>query len=180
MLITMAMVCGHAIAFDPMEAREEGALSRDHIEEWEFREDVHVIPDYPDIKKALPIEIDTASENFNYFIDPDALSIGVDELIRFTIIIKSSSGARNVFHETMRCDTREYKTLAYGTSDNTFYRLVSPQWKPVPAKTASGLDYRKDLLDNYFCDYFDVTLSRREILHRVKYPQQITQDPLVK
>ncbi|TNF99627.1 MAG: hypothetical protein EP297_05210 [Gammaproteobacteria bacterium] len=167
----MVFSSGAASAIDPEQARDQGALSRDHIEDWEFQEDIHVIPDYPDMSKVMPVQIDPPSSNFKYFIDPAGLTVGVDDLVRFTIIIKSSSGAKNVMHEVIRCDTREYKTLAYGTSDKTFYQIYRPEWKPIGAQTSTGMSYRKDLLTNYFCDFLHDTLDVSEILHRIKYPR---------
>ena len=105
-----------------------------------------------------------------FFIDPASLKIGRDEVVLVTTIITSERGARNVLFEGYRCDTREHKTLAYGTSSNTFYEVPDAQWESIRRTRGTNQDFRRELVTTYFCDIQRLPLTRDEILRQIKYP----------
>ena len=142
----------------------------ENIEEWEFTEDAVNLPDYPNFDNLLKVRIDASGGLFDYSIDPDSLSIGRDGVVLVTVVISSSRGARNVVFEGYRCDTREYKTFAYGTSSNSFYSLPDSQWKEILRVTGSSQDYRRELVTTYLCSIYRQALPREEILRLIKYP----------
>jgi len=142
----------------------------DQIEEWEFQEDVHVLPDYPD-RGLLEVEIDSADPRFEYYIDPKALTIGIDDVIRYTIVVRSSTGFENVFYEALNCSQREYKTYAYGGAKKEFVEMQDPGWRYVNKKTeGGGTNYRYDFLTFYLCDKNRMPLSKDKMLLRIKNP----------
>lgn len=47
----------------------------------------------------------------HYFIDGSTISVGADQVIRYTLVIVSSSGAQNISYEGMRCLTAEKRVL---------------------------------------------------------------------
>jgi len=143
------------------------------IEEWKYREDVVEIPDYPDKSSLMKIDIDAADSPFEYFIDPKSLSIGADDAIRYTVVIQAPSGYQNVLFEAMRCDSREYKTHAYGTSNKTFYEVHEPQWKRILGRGGTGLDFRRDLVTMYFCSDIRDVLDISTIMQRIEFPSTI-------
>lgn len=81
------------LAFTPLVFAqfEEEEITDDDIKEWRFREDVVDIPDYPDKSSLMKLDIDAADSPFEYFIDPRSLSIGVDDVIHYTVIIHAAS-----------------------------------------------------------------------------------------
>jgi len=141
------------------------------FEEWQFQEDAIELPAFPDFDKLKKIRIDASQGRLKYFIDPASLKIGMDNVVLATIVITSARGARNVLFDGYRCDTREYKTYAYGTSNNTFYEMVDPQWKKIMRTTgAAAQDFRRELVTVYFCDLMHTPLGREEILRLIEYP----------
>ena len=140
------------------------------FEEWEFSEDAVNIPDYPDFDNLLKVKIDASLGQLDYFIDPESLSIGRDEVVLLTVVITSSRGAKNVVYEGYRCDTREYKTFAYGTSNKSFYTLPDSQWKAIMRSRGNTQDYRRELVTTYLCDIYRLPLPKKEILRQIKYP----------
>lgn len=126
------------------------------------------IPAYPkDNDSWLPLAINSSA--FRYYIDEKSLSVGDrDSVARYALIIESKQGARNVFYEGMRCDTREYKTYAHGTNDGPFYRMKSPVWRHVPP-SGNGR-YRADLYQSFLCNQNVVLPSVKAILQAIKYP----------
>ena len=144
-------------------------FSRD-VEDWEFTEDAVVLPDFPDFDKLQKIQIDASFGRLKYFFDPASLKIGRDEVVQLTMVITSGRGARNILFEGYRCDSREYKTLAYGTSNNTFYEVPNSEWKQVFRSRGTNQDFRRELLTIYFCDTERLPLTRDEILRQIAYP----------
>ena len=153
---------------------DTGADFSDEVLEWKFREDVVDIPGYPDQSNLVKLDIDTGGSPFEYFIDKKSLSIGIDGIVLYSIVMQSRSGGRNVLFEGMHCNTGEYKTHAYGTSRKTFYAVPGPVWKPVKEKSGAGTDYRYDLLKVFFCDLYGSTLKKTEILQRIEYPEDFS------
>ncbi len=165
--------------YDPVLDAEEGEtmFSRMNIQEWEFHEDLINLPGYPKQKNLVPIDIDAPDARFEYFIDPESIQAGDDGLTsRLTMIIESRTGYQNIFVERYRCDSHEYKTLAYGTGKQTFYEHHDPVWENIGQRGGTGLDYRHDLITFYLCDGKGAALQKSEILQRVRFPQEIPED----
>lgn len=173
-LAYLTMICGYVgNAAMGVEADSIGGEAG-NIAAWEFRDDVVDLPPYPGEKNLVPVHIDTPHAHFRYFIDPDSIQIGTDRVaVRATIVIQAESGFRNIYFEGFRCDSREFITYAYGTGDKTFYKLHDPEWKVVKQRTGTGLDYRRDMLTAYLCHTDRHALTRDEILHRVRFPEDI-------
>src|SRR3954454_12578900 len=62
------------------------------------------LPAYPEAKNLLPFDPGPASNNLHY-IDAPSIAVGGDGVIRYTLVIKSRTGATNVTYEGMRCAT---------------------------------------------------------------------------
>jgi hypothetical protein len=76
----------------------------------------------------FPVNADSA---LVYGIDPQTLSISaVDRVVRYVVVVRSPSGARNVFFEGIRCPTGEMKTYARHTGQ-VWVSLPDPQWVPM-------------------------------------------------
>jgi hypothetical protein len=138
--------------------------------DWQFEEDAYDLPAYPDFDKLQRVQIDASFGGMEFFIDPASLKIGRDEVVLVTTIITSRRGARNVLFEGYRCDSREHKTLAYGTSKNTFYEVPDSQWKSIRRSRGTNQDFRRELVTTYLCDIQRLPLPRDEILRLIKYP----------
>jgi hypothetical protein len=69
-----------------------------------------------------------------YAVDPDSLILQQGRLIRFTLIVTSRSGSRNVSHEAIRCAQGQRKLLAIGI-DGRWSESRSPVWQPVNVHT---------------------------------------------
>src|SRR5690348_12438531 len=71
------------------------------------------LPPYPKPENLLQFDAGPASTNLHY-VDAPSLTVGEDGVIRFSLVIKSPSGAMNVSYEGIRCQTAEKRTYAYG------------------------------------------------------------------
>ena len=136
--------------------------------EWE--EQAARLPAYPSGDDL--VALDTDYPGYRYFIDPASVSVGKkDQVARYTVIIESTDGVRNVFYEGMRCDSRQYKTYAYGSADGPFHEMPDAGWKYIRSEAA--FRYRRDLVDFYVCDGPIVRFDAKEIVKQIKYPPSV-------
>lgn len=121
-----------------------------------------VLPAYPEASAAL-IRFDTTAVSRNrFFIDRDSLQIAADRSIRYTLVIESPSGVRNVSFEGMRCSTAEVKTYAWGTSEGKWYPAKEPKWQPIRADRLNG--QHETLFERYFCEAASAARTASDIL----------------
>jgi hypothetical protein len=123
-------------------------IPEEEIEEYEWKEGKMKLPPYPDDDDLIEFQVDLGNPQFQYFLDEKSLSVGDDQVVRYTLVVRSHTGAENIFHEGLRCGAKQYKTYAYGTKGK-FRERRNPQWRPV--KSGGMMPYRSDLLDIYLC-----------------------------
>ena len=155
-----ALVCGLLLGLlgtGPAMAVKNWSFEDPHDAPLRYQEDeawqeqkLKELPPYPDPGRLLEIQFQHPGSRFRYFIDPDSLSIGDDGVVRYTLVLESvRSGSRNVMYEGMRCPTREYKTLAYGTRKGVFRPLGRPRWLSIDGGRSNW--FRRDLWEFYLC-----------------------------
>lgn len=139
----------------------------EHVQKNDWQEQGSRIPDYPAQENLIALDVDY--RGFRYFIDRESVSVGErDHVARYTVVIDSPAGARNVMYEGVRCGRRTYKTYAFGTRDQTWSPVSKTNWKPVRGR--GPLKYRTELVEYYMCDGHSVRLSVDEIINLIRYP----------
>ncbi len=123
-----------------------------------------VIPAYPNKENLLPFNV--ANSQFKYFLDSISISVGADEVTRYSVVAVSVTGVRNVFYEGIRCDGREYKTYAYGVGAGPFRKMDS-DWRPI--SVSGSQRFRSDLVSEYFCRDDSAPEKVRDIVQKLKY-----------
>lgn len=116
-----------------------------------WKESEAAIPPYPQDRNLLPITL-AARDTLRLYLDQGSLSRGSDGIARFSLVVESARGARNVFYEGMRCETREYKTYAVGTSERSFEPVRDPRWQHIPYYETNAFRYH--LFKHYVCDAY--------------------------
>jgi len=126
------------------------------------------LPPFPKDGDLLEFHVDVPDSRFTYYIDESSLAISTDDyVIRYTLVIESERGTRNIFYEGMRCSTMEYKTYAFGSRKNNWRPVRKPSWKPI--KYTRHMRYRLDLNERYFCSRKSL-LNMESIVHSLKNP----------
>lgn len=105
------------------------------------------LPAYPETENLLPFTVGAVRDT-RFFVDGTSLTLGADGVLRYTLVIVSAGGARNVSREGMRCATRERRSYAFGRSDKTWAKARNAKWVPV---TGGSNNPYVDLYTNYFC-----------------------------
>jgi len=144
------------------------------VEEYEWAEERVELPAYPDKEKMVKIDFDRSGQRFEFFIDPQTLTVGDDGVVRYVLMLRSPSGSENIMFEGIRCNKRDYKTFAYGTAKETFRPLTRPAWKEI-TKTSNSW-FRHDLWKHYFCfdeERLDAAHTQERILRRLNIPHSL-------
>ena len=137
------------------EARErafvdEPSTDRDDIGEAEMWQEGGVeLPPYPEEADLVEFQVDDPQARFRYFIDGRNLKVGEDQVVRYTLVIRSSSGSDNVSFEGMRCNIREFKTYAFGNGRGELRPLKAPVWERIQLHGPHR--YHSNLRELYFC-----------------------------
>lgn len=159
--------CGHNRTGDL-----EDKLLMDPFIDKPFTEDAVTFPAPPVDRDAVPFDVGGRNDSpLRFAIDPKSVSIGKDNVVRYTVLITSKTGARNVNYEGLRCDTAErriYATLRNDTNQWVGNRAVDMNetanaesasmnaYKPATdwQRVGNGgpTDYASALMRSYFCD----------------------------
>lgn len=94
------------------------------------------------------IELRNLTDN-TVALDRKALEVGSDEVIRYTLVVTSPKGVRNVSYEGIRCDPAEWKLYAVGRADGTWSTPPEAAWVPVENRAYNAI--RFTLAKDYFC-----------------------------
>ena len=117
-------------------------------EEKQFKEIEVALPPYPAESGLLEFQPRRNSAN-RFYVDRNSVSIGADRVVRYSVVIKSPSGALTTSYEGMRCKTSEYKAYAYGIKNGEWTKARESQWRKIPRASP---DFRFALYKDYFCD----------------------------
>lgn len=106
------------------------------------------LPASPRQQDLLGFYVSAVTVN-RFFIDPASVSVGGDGVVRYTLVVTTPAGARNVSYEGMRCDTRERRLYAFGRLDGSWSEARMSRWEPV--RESSGNRHHAALFQEYFC-----------------------------
>lgn len=119
-------------------------------DEPEWKEATSDLPPLPEEQNLAPIDAFEAREDFDYFVDRASIALGSDEVMRYSVVLRSKTGKVNVFHEGIRCATSQARTYAYASSGGEFRRSANARWKLPLASGARG--YQAYLANVIMCD----------------------------
>lgn len=106
------------------------------------------LPLYPKAENLVEFNVSSATRN-RHFVDTDSISVGEDKVVRYTVVIETTGGAKNVSFEGLRCETAERRLYAYGHADGTWSKARNAGWEGI--KLRSLLSYHKALYEDHFC-----------------------------
>lgn len=104
-----------------------------------------------------------------FLIDLPSIAIGKDGVIRYTLVSRSRTGAINISHEGIRCQTGERKAFAFGRSGGDWVRSRRDEWRPL-SDAAANRQYAA-LANEYFCQGRTIRGDRDEIAARIRSGQ---------
>ena len=129
------------------------------------------VPERPVRLPSVPtrsdlVELDDAlfDGGVRVFLDPASLSQARPGVVRYTMLLVSVAGVENLFYESIHCENKEWRTLAFGTPEGEFRLVAGPRWRSLRAGGSTG--YRRTLARAYVCIMQRRTADRAEDLRR--------------
>lgn len=124
------------------------------------------LPAFPKTENLIPFAVSATTSN-EFMIDGESLTVSADGVVRYTLVIVSSAGARNVSYEAIRCPTGERRLYALGHwSDKTWSRARRDEWIRIQESTLNR--HHAALFSEYFCaigiNLRDADDARRSLL----------------
>lgn len=147
--VALAIVAHPVLAKKDIYGEESNEFPFDekYVEKWQ--ESAISLPPYPDDRDLLPVAMNS-TDTLKIFIDGKSITRAPDLVARFALVVESPSGARSVFYDGYRCETRQYKTYAIGTTQHTWSPAANPQWLTIPRSEINA--FRDVIYRRYVCD----------------------------
>jgi hypothetical protein len=123
------------------------------------------LPAYPEKDNLLEVDAGTEGLQYTVYLDKASIIKSDDNVVRYTVVLVSSTGVRNITHEGLHCGERNYRRYAYGVNDQ-WQPLPDSPWKPLRGKGANR--YRLIFYEKFICDPTRLNQSARQILDRFR------------
>ncbi len=137
------------------------------VEAPEWKEIGIKLPAYPKDGDLMDLHLDSPGNRLKYFMDEKSIAVSKqDYVVRYTMVIESARGTRNIFYEGIRCNVEEYKTYAFGSGKQKLRPSRKPEWKPVTGRGFAK--FRIDLIEYYLCKW-KLPRERNMIINKIKY-----------
>lgn len=133
---------------------------------------VDTLPPLPQDSNLLPFEV-SGNTPLQFAIDRNSLTVGTDGVVRYTVVVTSPSGARNVNYEGIRCDTYEWRLYAGLNADHD-------GWDTTVANGFSRIEngelnaYHAALYQDYLCANKIPTGNAKQIVENIRYKRTAT------
>ena len=85
-----------------------------------------------------------------FAVDAKSVSVGDDQIVRYSSVITSGTGVTNISYEGIRCKTAERKLYATGRPDGSWNSVPEPVWRRISQVGANS--YQATLMKEFFCD----------------------------
>lgn len=133
---------------------------------------VDTLPPLPEPANLLSFDV-SGNTPLHFSLDAKSVSIGSDGVVRYTVVVTSPAGARNVNYEGIRCDTYEWRLYAGLDADhNGWDRTVANDWTRIENGELNA--YHATLYQDYFCANKMPTGNAAKIVENVKYHRTAT------
>lgn len=130
---------------------------------------VSSLPALPVNGNLLPFDLVQRSA-MTYMIDSKSVSVGADGVVRYTVVIDSPSGTRNIRYEGMHCASYRWRLYSGANSEGTAWDNASTDWARIEDSALNG--YHGTLYNDYFCDN-KVPAKAANIVQNIRYGRSL-------
>jgi hypothetical protein len=141
-LLAALLLAGCASAPEPVSDREYDPGERP------WQEIEASLPAFPDSADLIEVEVSPAI-SLRYYVDARSVSVGSDQVVRYTMVIRSPQGAENVSFEGLHCGQLRRKLYAVGGGDRTWLPARNPQWEIITGDRQ--FRHQSILYHGFFC-----------------------------
>lgn len=114
-----------------------------------------------------------SNDNQRFFIDRLSVSVAPDGSFRYTVVSISSTGAKNVSYEGLRCDTNEKRLFGFGRSDGTWSPSRRDNWDGFSSRGVN--QQHATLAWDFVCEGGSVAGDANKIIQRIQQKQSLRQ-----
>lgn len=124
------------------------------------------LPPWPKEQDLVAFGVDDPGSRLRQYIDAESLRIGADGAVRYTLVVESESGVRNLSFEGMRCTPRGLvRIYAFGYDGR--FQPTSSEWTSLRDRPDNKI--HRDLHRFYLCRTPQYAPRRKqEILRAMK------------
>ncbi|PLZ01711.1 hypothetical protein CY652_14660 [Burkholderia sp. WAC0059] len=124
------------------------------------------LPPLPSGNALLAFDVSNTTP-LTFAVDPNSLSVGSDGVVRYTVVVTSPSGARNVNYEGIHCATYEWRLYAtMNASHDGWDQTVANDWAGIEGGSNG---YQASLYQDYFCsDKMPATTKPATIVNHLR------------
>ena len=159
-LITMVSPC---ISDD---AEDSPGWSTEHfLSAKPWKEQKTGLPAYPQRENLLEANISLGGQPFQLYIDPLSVRPGKDSVVRYTVVMISSSGVWNVSNEGLHCGKKRYRRYAYGY-EGEWRELEDGEWLPLGGRGVN--QFRRIFYNDYMCNQATPYSEPRQIVEKFR------------
>ncbi|HEV3104287.1 MAG TPA: CNP1-like family protein [Trinickia sp.] len=155
--------CSHA----PTNKDDDGAFTYllDRKSNWTENK-VDTLPPLPQASNLIAFDV-SLNTPLKFFVDAKSLTVDTDGIVRYSVVVTSPSGARNVNYEGIRCDTYEWRLYAgLNASHDGWDRTVENDWQRIENGDLNA--YHASLYQDYFCENKMPTGSTKSIVDNMR------------
>jgi hypothetical protein len=131
------------------------------------------LPPYP--RDADLIRFEPTADHQPLLVDGPSLTVDMDKVIRFTVVIRSLEGATTVTYSGVNCRPGEWKDYAFGREGQRWERDSNPQWRKIEDKGINNYQYT--LAAQNLCTFGLFTGGpigdAKLLVRRLKYPPPV-------
>ena len=152
--IVLALACSAVLAgcsHTPPNPKDDTTFHYllDRTSEWTENK-VETLPPLPNTQDLINFDV-SQNTPLHFAVDGKSLNVGSDGVIRYTVVITSPTGARNVNYEGIRCETYEWRLYAGLNADHDGWdRTVANDWTRIENGDLNA--YHASLYQDYFCE----------------------------
>jgi hypothetical protein len=133
---------------------------------------VDTLPPLPQDSTLLPFEV-SGNTPLQFAIDRNSLTVGTDGVVRYTVVVTSPSGARNVNYEGIRCDTYEWRLYAGLNADHDGWdRTVANDFTRIENGALNA--YQAALYQDYLCANKLPATNAKQMIENIRYKRTAT------
>lgn len=133
-------------------------------------------PPPPNFDQLLPFEM-TRHSALSYAIDPASVSVsspGSDGVVRYTVVIRSRSGATNIRYEGIRCNAFLWRLYSAANASGTAWENISTDWSRIEGNSLNG--YRAALASDYMCGNKSPAGTAADIVKRIRFQRTLNSE----
>lgn len=128
---------------------------------------VETLPPLPQAADLLSFDV-SQNTPLHFAVDAKSIDVGSDGVVRYTVVISSPSGARNVNYEGIRCDTYEWRQYAGLNAEHDGWdHSVATRWRRIENGDLNA--YQAALYKDYFCSNKMPSGSAKTIVRNIRY-----------